>query len=149
MYRFIGWRFLGIGRALERGWQMAGILATFADDAAPVGGLDVAVELGDSVISHRRRYAVATNRETVMDLLALDPLNPRSVLHQLERIEEHLGWLPDAGPHRQMTKLQRAARAAHTAVAIETPQSLTTDRLWEAQANIGRIAEILDARYLR
>ena len=62
---------------------MAGVLAVFADEAAPAGGLDIAVELGDSVISHRRRYAVATNRETVMDLLALDSLNPRSVLHQL------------------------------------------------------------------
>ncbi len=76
MYRFIGWRFLGIGRALERGWQMAGVLAVFADEAAPAGGLDIAVELGDSVISHRRRYAVATNRDTVMDLLALELAQP-------------------------------------------------------------------------
>jgi uncharacterized alpha-E superfamily protein len=128
---------------------MAGVLAVFADEAAPAGALDVAVELGDSVISHRRRYTVATNRETVMDLLALDPLNPRSVLHQLDRIEEHIGWLPGAGPHLQMTEVQRAARAAHTAVAIETPQTLTTGRLYEAQANIGRIAEILDASYLK
>ena len=148
MYRFIGWRFLGIGRALERGWQMAGILAVFADEAAPSGGLDLAVELGDSVISHRRRYAVATNRDTVMDLLALDPLNPRSVLHQLDRIEEHIGWLPGAGPHRQLTELQRAARATHTALVVETPQTLTTDKLHAAQASIAGIAEILDATYL-
>jgi uncharacterized circularly permuted ATP-grasp superfamily protein/uncharacterized alpha-E superfamily protein len=148
MYRFIGWRFLGIGRALERGWQMAGILAAFADEAAPLGGLDVAVELGDSVISHRRRYAVSTNRETVMDLLALDPLNPRSVLHQLDRIEEHIGWLPGAGPHRQLTDLQRAARATHTALAVETPQSLRTADLVACRGSIARIADILDATYL-
>jgi uncharacterized circularly permuted ATP-grasp superfamily protein/uncharacterized alpha-E superfamily protein len=148
MYRFIGWRFLGIGRALERGWQMAGLLAAFADEAAPHGGLDVAVELGDSVISHRRRYAVSTNRETVLDLLALDPLNPRSVLHQLDRIEEHIGWLPGAGPHRQLTDLQRAARAAHTALAVETPQSLRTADLIACQKSFARIADILDASYL-
>ena len=43
------------------------------------------LEIGDSVMTHRRRYSVSTGRRTVIDLLALDPLNPRSILFQLER----------------------------------------------------------------
>ncbi|MBM9595670.1 circularly permuted type 2 ATP-grasp protein [Roseitranquillus sediminis] len=149
MYRFIGWRFLGIGRALERGWTMAGALATFADPDAPPGGLDLAIELGDSVISHRRRYAVSTNRETVMDLLALDPLNPRSVLHQLDRIREHMDFLPGAAPHRQMTELQRAVLVAHTGLAVQTPAELDSAGLREVQRRIEGLADILSATYLK
>ena len=89
MYRFTGWRFLSIGRSLERAIAMSGALAWLADPEAPDGALDLAVEIGDSVMSHRRRYAVATSRETVVDLLALDTLNPRSVLY-------HLGEMHDA-----------------------------------------------------
>ena len=56
----------------------------------PDGALDLAVEIGDSVMSHRRRYAVTTTRETVVDLLALDTLNPRSVLYHLTEIRDHV-----------------------------------------------------------
>ena len=86
MYRFIGWRFLvdrPLARARASRWPAT--LAALADPGAPDGALDLAVEVGDSVMTHRRRYAVATNRETVVDLLALDALNPRSVLYQLDR----------------------------------------------------------------
>ena len=76
MYRFTGWRFLSIGRSLERAIAMAGALAWLADPEAPDGALDLAVEIGDSVMSHRRRYAVTTTRETVVDLLALDTHEP-------------------------------------------------------------------------
>ena len=33
----------------------------------------------------------------MVDLLALDPLNPRSVLFQLDRLKEEIGLLPGAG----------------------------------------------------
>ena len=86
MYRFTGWRFLSIGRSLERAIAMSGALAWLADPEAPDGALDLAVEIGDSVMSHRRRYAVRTSRETVVDLLALDTMNPRSVLYHLGEV---------------------------------------------------------------
>ena len=108
MYRFTGWRFLSIGRSLERAIAMSGALAWLADPEAPDGALDLAVEIGDSVMSHRRRYAVTTTRETVVDLLALDTLNPRSVLYHLTEIREHVG-LP--ARRRRSTARCRRCRA--------------------------------------
>ena len=38
MYRFTGWRFLSIGRSLERALNLSWLLASFADAEAPEGG---------------------------------------------------------------------------------------------------------------
>ncbi len=54
MYRFIGWRFMSIGRSLERVQFMLSVLHDLADRDAPEGALDLAVELGDSAMTHRR-----------------------------------------------------------------------------------------------
>ena len=61
-------------------------------------------------MSHRRRYAVTTSRETVVDLLALDTMNPRSVLYHLSEVRDHVGFLPNAEVNGQMSPL--AARHA-------------------------------------
>jgi len=55
MYRFTGWRFLSIGRHLERGLHMARLLGHFSGPDAPDGALDMLIEIGDSVMTHRRR----------------------------------------------------------------------------------------------
>ena len=98
MYRSDGWRFLTIGRSLERVASMAALLARFADPTAPDGALELAVEVGDSAMSHRRRYSISTTRETVIDLLAMDTVNPRSILYHLAELREQIGLLPGGGP---------------------------------------------------
>ena len=89
MYRFTGWRFLEIGRRLERGIQIAAHRSAWLTrEDAPDGALDMLLEIGDSVMTHRRRYTVQRRApHASIDLLALDPLNPRSVLFQLDRAE--------------------------------------------------------------
>jgi hypothetical protein len=72
----LGWRFLTIGRSLERAMAMASLLARLTDQEAPDGALDFVVEVGDSTLSHRSRYTVRTTRPSVIDLLALDDDEP-------------------------------------------------------------------------
>ena len=116
MYRFTGWRFLEIGRRLERGIQIARSLAWLTREDAPDGALDMMLEIGDSVMTHRRQYTVRAGRRSVVDLLALDPLNPRSVLFQLERLKEEIGLLPGTGAERaSVAGGQGGAAAAHRA----------------------------------
>ena len=149
MYRFSGWRFLSIGRSLERAMAMAGALAVFADPEAPEGGLDLAVEVGDSVMSHRRRYSVSTTRETVVDLLALDTLNPRSVLYHLTEVREHIAFLPDAEVNGQMSRLSRAALQAQTGLAVATPDSVDSAVLRDLIDEIARLSNLISETYLR
>jgi uncharacterized circularly permuted ATP-grasp superfamily protein/uncharacterized alpha-E superfamily protein len=149
MYRFTGWRFLSIGKALERAGLLCSLLIDLCDAAAPDGGFEFALEAADSAQSHRRRYAVSTRRETVIDLLALDPLNPRSVINQLNAVEEHVGYLPNADLNRQLSPLQRAVLETRTRLAARTPDTLTTDVLVEIRSMTARLSDELGLAYFR
>jgi uncharacterized circularly permuted ATP-grasp superfamily protein/uncharacterized alpha-E superfamily protein len=149
MYRFTGWRFLELGRFLERAIAMTGNLAVLADPEAPEGSLDLAVEIGDSVMSHRRRYAIATSRETVVDLLALDAMNPRSVLFQLAGLRDQVHLLPDAELNGQMSGLSRSVLRVHAALAVEEPRTLDTEAFWNLRSELGNLSDLLTEAYLR
>jgi uncharacterized alpha-E superfamily protein len=149
MYRFTGWRFLELGRFLERALAMTGNLAVLADPEAPAGSLDLAVEIGDSVMSHRRRYSISTSRETVVDLLALDGMNPRSVLFQLAGLCDQVRLLPNAEINGQMSGLSRSVLRVHTALAVEEPLALDTEAFWSLRADLGNLSELLTEAYMR
>ncbi|WP_373353013.1 circularly permuted type 2 ATP-grasp protein [Pseudoroseicyclus sp. CXY001] len=149
MFRFTGWRFLSIGRDLERAHSMARLLADFAAPDAPDGALDLAVELGDSTMTHRRRYAALPTRATVLDLLALDRLNPRAVAFQLVEVGDHASYLPGAERTRQSSAFQRALLHAQAGVQGATPAELTTERLNAAADEIAHLAVLLGDAYFR
>lgn len=149
MYRFTGWRFLSIGRSLERAIAMTGALAWLADTDTPDGALDLAIEIGDSVMSHRRRYSVTTSRETVVDLLALDTMNPRAILYHLTEVKEQIAFLPNAEVNGQMSSLSRAVLQVHTDLAVETPETLDGDRMREIILKLEGLSDLLSTSYLR
>lgn len=149
MYRFAGWRFLTIGRALERAANMTEALAWFADEAAPEGSLDMVVEIGDSVLTHRRLFAVATTRSTVIDLLACDANNPRSVIYQLAEMKEQVGFLPGAHEPGGMSELARATLKLHADIAVAAPEAVDTERLDTMRAELWGLSDLLTRAYLR
>ncbi len=149
MYRFDGWRFLSIGRSLERAAAMATMLAWFADDTAPEGAFDMAIEVGDSVLTHRRLFAVSSSRATVVDLLACDANNPRSIHYQLTELKEHAAILPGAIEQGQMSELSRAILRLHADVAVKTPNMLDTDALLALHDDLGGVSDLLTKAYLR
>jgi uncharacterized circularly permuted ATP-grasp superfamily protein/uncharacterized alpha-E superfamily protein len=149
MYRFAGWRFLSIGRAIERAGAMASQLAWFASPYAPEGALDFVVEVGDSVLSHRRLYAVATTRPTVIDLLACDANNPRSIRYQLEEIKSHVTFLPGGDGRGQMSPLSRAVLKMHADLAVMTPELLDAPALLAIGSDLAALCDLFTSTYLR
>ncbi|MTI05027.1 hypothetical protein E1180_05815 [Roseibium denhamense] len=149
MYRFTGWRFLSIGRALERANRMADLLSVFSSTKAPDGSLELLLEVGDSAMSMSRRYAVSLNRETVLDLLAMDERNPRSVLYLLTEIKDHVGVLPGAREYGHLSALARSVLQIHTNLAIATPDTLTTEILEDLRDQISYLSVELTDTYIR
>jgi len=149
MYRLTGWRFLTIGRSIERAINMADLLAALAHEDAPDGALDLAIEVGDSVMSHRRRYTVATNRDTIVDLLALDSLNPRSILYQLDEIRSHGTHLPHFSAHGQLSELARAIFKTQTMLTTARPDELTAEALMQLSLELQSLSDLLSDAYLR
>jgi len=104
--RTLGWRFLQLGRRIERACQTAELLrATLVSgnyvrkgetnattDERPV--LEAVLEASDSVMTYRSRYLLRIEPAATLDLLITDETNPRSILFQLERIAEVMDQLP-------------------------------------------------------
>jgi uncharacterized alpha-E superfamily protein len=149
MYRFAGWRFLSIGRSLERASTTAQLLAWFTAPDAPEGALDLVVEVGDSVLSHRRLYAVATSRPTVIDLLACDANNPRSIHYHLTEIDGQVGFLPGARDGQQLSNLASATLKMHADLAVKKPEQLDPDTLLQIRSDLGALSDLLTSTYLR
>lgn len=149
MYRFFGWRFLTLGRMHERALGMTGIVTALADPDAPDGALDLCVELGDSVLTHRRRFSVSTSRETVIDLLMLDPMNPRAVRHQVDHMMAQIEHLPGAARHGEYSALGRAMLRLQTDIATRPPETLDSDALRQFYLQIGALSDLITEAYLR
>ena len=112
MTRSYGWRFLDMGRRLER--IRTNILLVqqlvVPGDPEQDGGLDLLLELADSKMTYRGRYHARPQIARVLDLVMADETNPRSVLFQAMTIAGHLGELPHIDLDGLMTADQRLAR---------------------------------------
>jgi uncharacterized circularly permuted ATP-grasp superfamily protein/uncharacterized alpha-E superfamily protein len=101
MTRSHGWVFLELGRRIERATNLAQLIrAVLVPGMAGRTGclLEPALEISDSVMTYRRRYFAEANVPGMLELLLLEPMNPRSLSFQLARIEELTRDLP-GGAH--------------------------------------------------
>jgi uncharacterized alpha-E superfamily protein len=97
-----GWRFLDIGRRLERGhFTCRGALSPFSQ--TPMvweSAMRLALELCDSTITYRTRYLGALEPAPALDLVLLDDSNPRALAFQLLAMHHHLDELGRATGHQ-------------------------------------------------
>jgi uncharacterized alpha-E superfamily protein len=93
--RGLGWRFLDLGRRLER-CQFTLDLIDVLDGASADGrqGLEAVLEILDSSITYRSRYFAELRFAQSMDLILVDETNPRSLLFQMMAVQRHLDALP-------------------------------------------------------
>lgn len=94
MNRTPGWRFLDMGRRLERATNTCRLARTFAGEHATSDDLDLLLDLMDSQITYRARYLEGLALTPVRDMALLDPFNPRSLAFQVRILAEHLSALP-------------------------------------------------------
>ncbi len=92
--RVAGWRFLDIGRRVERAINTCRYVRSFASDTATANDLDILLDLIDSQITYRSRYLIGVALLPVRDMALLDPFNPRSVAFQIGQLRAHLDTLP-------------------------------------------------------
>ncbi len=92
MTRGVGWRFLSIGRRLERLSALCQVLQV-ATVEGRTHGLDWLLEYADSTVTYRSRYLVAPEWLPVLDLLLRDEVNPRSVAFQVKGLAEYIAKL--------------------------------------------------------
>ena len=96
MTRGHGWRFLDMGRKIERCLHIVGLirgtLVTVSANEAPI--LEALLEIADSSMTFRRRYLSTLQAAPVIDLLLADESNPRSLAYQLACMNDDVNHLP-------------------------------------------------------
>jgi uncharacterized alpha-E superfamily protein len=95
MTRGHGWRFLEIGRRLERATIILTLLkSTMKQTAHDDSILSPLLEICDSTMTYRRLHFARPVLAPVVDLLLLNDINPRSVAHQLRVLRRQASELP-------------------------------------------------------
>jgi uncharacterized circularly permuted ATP-grasp superfamily protein/uncharacterized alpha-E superfamily protein len=109
MTRGFGWRFLDMGRRLERMRNISEVTRqlTVRGEPGDEGALELLLELADSRMTYRGRYQAMPQLPAVLDLLLADDTNPRALLFQVQALAEHMQHLPRREEEGVLTGDQR------------------------------------------
>jgi uncharacterized alpha-E superfamily protein len=152
MTRDDGWRFMSLGRHLERLLYITGTVADvkasdlFEDPAL----LDWLLDLSDSGITYRARYMGRAEWLAVADLLLFDSRNPRSAAFQLGKLAKHVPLLPAADLSELVADLERLAspRPADSQSGTLFPDDDDIATFLESSAALARrLSDTLSLRY--
>ena len=148
MYNSDGWRFLSLGMSLERAGAMSRVLACLTADDAPDGALDLALEIGDSVIVHRSRFSIFADQASVRDLLGLDDQNPRAIRYHISRARRQIAELPGHAEGHRLTNIARKVLLLETQLSTATVAALTPEVLKTIDRDIWLLSDDLTATHL-
>ena len=148
MTQLAGWRFLELGRRIERAIATCRFISQFADGVRPEGSLEMLLDLCDSQITYRQRYFMVAARPPVIDLVALDPNNPRSVAYQIDRIDAHLAALPKHTADGRLSSTQQFAASIGTALRTTDATKVDDVLIVAIEAALMRLSETIGSSYL-
>ncbi len=154
MTRGHAWLFLELGRRLERAHRLTDLLAALLEGGEDVPLLlEPALEVADSVMTHRWRYFDQPRPEGVLELLLHDSTNPRSVAFQLLRMAELASRLPARVNPDGVAHFRRRIDELHAALAppdtLGRADSLAAvvGRLVPLGCDLLKLAELLSQVY--
>ncbi len=146
MTRLGGWRFLELGRRIERGIVTCRFIRQFGGGIDR--GLDTLLELCDSRITYRQRYVMVAARAPVIDLTLLDPSNPRSVSFQFDEMESHLDALPHFRPDGRLSLPRQIAMATAARLRTADAAKVGDDFIVTVETALMHLSEAISTAYL-
>src|ERR1700761_1762930 len=147
MNRAAGWRFLEMGRRVERAINTVRFARQFAYDDATGEDLDVLLTLVDCQITYRSRYLLGPLLAPVRDLVVLDPYNPRSVAFQVSALNDHIASLPTLKESGLIERPQRLAVAVQATLTTSEAASLDAKTLFGLEQELLNLADAIGQHY--
>jgi uncharacterized alpha-E superfamily protein len=145
--RVAGWRFLDMGRRIERAINTCRFARTFAGDNASADDLDVLLDLIDSQITYRSRYLIGVALAPVRDMALLDPFNPRSTSFQVEQIRKHVDTLPVLNDDGIPEEPKRIIELFGGEIASTAARQVDVSLILAFEQKLMRFADAVAARY--
>lgn len=150
MTRGYGWVFLDLGRRIERGIFMARLTAALlaAGEASQIL-LEPALEIADSVMTHRRYYFWEPHVSSVLELLVKDRRNPRSVAFQLAAIKGHAAILPLGIHEPGVVRINQSTVAIDRQLSSVAPQDPeeAASKLTDLADALGEFSQLITEVY--
>ncbi|HEY0907658.1 MAG TPA: circularly permuted type 2 ATP-grasp protein, partial [Methylophilus sp.] len=89
MTRDLGWRFMSLGRRIER-LQFMCVLLSRVLQMPPHSNLEWILQVSNNLVTYRARYAALAEWLPVLDLLLMDDSNPNAVMFQIKGLVKYL-----------------------------------------------------------
>lgn len=126
MTRGPGWRFLDMGRRLERAVHTMRLLRNTLSHVTRYSHsmLEALLEIADSSMTYRSRYLTTLQLPPLLDLILTDETNPRSVAFQVQALAEHVSNLPRDQSQPVRSQEQRLILAAQTNLRLADVETL-------------------------
>lgn len=147
MGRTAGWRFLDLGRRIERAITVCRLLRALGSDDASADDLSALLELANSAIGYRQRYPTGLAPIAVRDLVALDTSNPRSLAFQVEAMATHLATLPRLSDDGMAEAQQQLANALVAQLATLSAATLDDHAVQSLENRLLAISDAIANRF--
>jgi uncharacterized circularly permuted ATP-grasp superfamily protein/uncharacterized alpha-E superfamily protein len=150
MTRGFAWRFLDMGRRMERAVSLVLLLrSTLVEPSTREAALIEAVlDVADSGMTYRRRYPAGLQTAPAVDLLLADETNPRGVIFQLKTLAQHIAALPPISIQGVRSNQERIVLSATSQIELADLDSLcqigaTTNRRSGLELILGSLTTLL------
>lgn len=157
MIRGPAWRFLDIGRRIERARTTSTFVRSILETGSfqDVATLRMVIEVADCKMTYRARYLDDLQQNAVLDLCVTDATNPRSIISQLTTIATHVDALPNHHSEALRNDEMRMAMSALHRVRMLTSEELGAKHsaslnavLMHVKVTMNQLATILERKYL-
>lgn len=153
MVRGPAWHFMEMGRRLERALQtitmVRSLLVSNIEDFDNRLLLEPILLSLEALITYRRRYHAQYDMANGLEIILLDPANPRSLIYQIEKMQLQIEYLNEPRQTRELPRESRFALEASTTLklsdlqvlAAANPQSNNLSELDQLMARLQHLIE--------
>jgi len=125
-----GWVLLDMGRKIEQSLLLANMLRTTLvikqDEQVDYNLMEAVLKSNECLVNYRYKYRAHLQLPLMLDLMILDPNNPRSLVYQLDRVKAYLSQLPFAKQDNTLPEHEKLILEAHTLLKLSSKDKLST-----------------------
>jgi uncharacterized alpha-E superfamily protein len=123
-----GWILLNMGRKTEQSILLVNMLRVTLvykhDEQIGYILQEAVLKSNECLVNYRYKYRSHLKMPLVLDLLLLDPNNPRSLIYLLERLKDYVSGLPKISAGHALPDHERIALEAYTLLKLAVKEKL-------------------------
>jgi len=144
-----GWELLDTGRKIEQSLLLINILQSTLVNISPeeveYNLQEAILKSHETLMNYRYKYKVHIQMPLVLELMLLDPKNPRSLIYQVERLKTYLSNLPKIKNDLALEQHERLILEAYTLLKLSDKNELSiADKETGTYKNLVKLLEELN-----